>query len=298
MENKTPRINTRNGALCALLAAALYALNAPVSKLLLGKTEAVMLAALLYLGAGIGIAMLRPCLKKRRVAQRPLVRADLPYVIGMVALDVAAPILLLIGLKGTEAANISLLNNFEIVATALIAALFFREHISRRLFFSIALVTAASLMLSLEDEGSLSFSASSLCALGACLCWGLENNCTRRLSDADPMQIVVIKGFGSGLSSLLLALALGQLFPCAALTLAALALGFVAYGLSISFYVYAQRLLGAARTSTYYAAAPFIGALLSLLIYGTPPGRLFLPAFLIMAAGAALAATDDGPAQK
>ena len=211
----------------------------------------------------------------------------------MVVLDIAAPIFLMIGLTRTTAANASLLNNFEIVATSLIALLLFREKISRRLWWAIGLVTLSSVLLSLEGAESLRFSLGSVFVLMACCCWGLENNCTRALSEKDPLEIVVVKGFGSGLGALVIALVSGESLPAMLPILGALCLGFVAYGLSIFFYIYAQRDLGAAKTSTYYAVAPFIGAGLSLLIFRQMPGVTFLIALAIMAAGTYLASTDN-----
>lgn len=277
---------------CAVLAAALYALNSPLSKLLLARVDATMMAALLYLGAGVGLAAMG--MFRRRTgsrAERTLTRQDWLYTAGMVLLDVAAPIFLMLGLQRTTAANASLLNNFEIVATTLIALLVFRESVSRRLWLAVGLVTLASVLLSVEDlRGSLTFSGGSLLVLLAACCWGLENNCTRMLSAKDPLEIVVVKGFGSGLGSLCIALCLGERLPGPGDALAAMALGFVAYGLSIYFYIYAQRTLGAARTSAYYAIAPFIGTALSLAIFRQAPAPVFWAALLIMAGGAYLAA--------
>lgn len=277
----------RRGILCAVMAAAFYALNAPLSKLLLASVPPTMMAAFLYLGAGIGMAVLQLCQRgsvRARHEQR-LTRRELPYTIGMVVLDIAAPIALMLGLTRTSAANASLLNNFEIVATSLIALLIFHERISPRLWVGIGLVTLSSVLLSLQDAGSLSFSVGSLFVLLACVCWGLENNCTRMLSAKDPVQIVVIKGIGSGLGSLIIALCVGEALPSLSTVLMTLLLGFVAYGLSIVFYIYAQRELGAARTSAYYAIAPFIGVALSLLIFLESPAPLFLAALLVMIAG-------------
>ena len=278
----------------ALLAAVLYAVNAPVSKLLLRQVPATVMAALLYLGAGAGVFLMGTVrrLSGREREERPLTRKELPYTVGMVALDIAAPIFLMAGLTRTTAANASLLNNFEIVATAITALVVFREAISKRLWLAIALVTASSLLLSFEDMSSLSFSWGSLLVLLACVCWGFENNCTRMLSSKDPMEIVVIKGFGSGLGSLVIALVLGEQIPPVRFLLAALLLGFFAYGLSICFYIYAQRELGAAKTSTYYALAPFIGVFLSFLMLREPLTLSFIIALAVMVAGAYLAATD------
>ena len=286
--------NRKTAVLWAVLAAALYALNAPFSKLLLGSVPPTLMAALLYLGAGSGMAAVR--LVQRRTgktpAEAPLTHTDLLYTIGMVVLDIAAPILLMLGLNLTTAANAALLNNFEIVATSLIALGLFGERISPRLWGAIVLVTVASMVLSVEDRSSFSFSTGSVLVLLACTCWGLENNCTRSISHKDPLEIVVIKGFGSGAGSLVIALTLGERPGPPAAMLWALVLGFVAYGLSIFFYIYAQRDLGAAKTSAYYALAPFIGAGLSLLIFRQKPDAVFLTALVIMMAGTWLASTD------
>ena len=278
----------------AILAAALYALNAPLSKVLLGQVPARMMAALLYLGAGAGMLLLRLMQKSmgKSSAEAPLTRKELPYTVAMVVLDVAAPIFLMLGLTGTSAASASLLNNFEIVATSMIALAIFRERISGRLWLAIGLVTLSSIVLSLEGGGSLQFSLGSLLVLLACCCWGLENNCTRALSEKDPLEIVVVKGFGSGLGAMIVALVCGDHLPALLPALGALALGFVAYGLSIFFYIYAQRTLGAAKTSTWYAISPFIGVGLSLVIFRQLPGLMFWVALAIMAAGAYFAATD------
>lgn len=278
----------------AILAAALYAASTPISKILLEKLPPTFLAALLYLGAGIGISILSLIEKRNiRSAEKPLERSDLVWVVLMVVLDIAAPILLMLGLERTAAANASLLNNFEIVATSLIALLFFKEKISSRLWGAIALVTAASIILSVEDSSSFSFSSGSLLVLLASTCWGLENNCTRNLSSKDPMQTVIIKGFGSGTGSLVIAFVIGQTAWDGLYVAIALILGFIAYGLSIYFYIRAQRDLGAAKTSTFYAVSPFIGAALSFAILGEKVQWTYFLALAIMAAGAFLAALDS-----
>jgi len=278
----------------AILAAALYALNAPVSKLLLQNVPPTMMAGFLYLGAGIGMGGLGLIRSRTNQANREkrLARKDLPYTVGMIVLDIAAPILLMIGLKQTTAANASLLNNFEIVATSLIAMLFFREKISRRLWIAIFLITLSSALLTIEDAGVFRFSAGSLFVLLAATFWGLENNCTRMLSRSDPLEIVIVKGLCSGAGSIILGLAVGESFPGLRDILLILLLGFVAYGLSIYFYVFAQRDLGAAKTSAYYAVAPFIGALLSLIVFREIPGVIFFIALGIMILGAWLINRD------
>ncbi len=277
-----------------MLAAALYALSTPFSKLLLAHISSAMLAALLYLGAGAGLLLVR--LLRPRVAARekelPLTKADAPYTLAMVLLDIAAPILLMAGLRTANAANVSLLNNFEIVATALAALLVFHETVNRRLWLAIGLITIASMLLCFEGADSLRFSSGSLLVLLACVCWGFENNCTRKLSGKDPVEIVIVKGFGSGSGALLLALCLGERLPQARCLLYALLLGFAAYGLSILFYIYAQRAMGAAKTSVYYACAPFLSAGLSLLLHAGAPSVSFLVSLAVMVLGVYFASTD------
>ncbi len=280
--------------LFAVLAAALYALNSPFSKVLLTGLSPTMLAALLYLGAGLGMLAVGFLQKRSGTTgkEKPLTKKELPYTVGMVVLDIMAPISLMSGLMMTTAANVSLLNNFEIVATSLIALFLFREKISKRLWLGIAFVTVASILLSVEDYSSFSFSAGSFFVLLACVFWGFENNCTRKLSSKNPLEIVVIKGFGSGTGSLVIAAALGEFCANLPYMLLALLLGFFTYGLSILFYIYAQRYLGAAKTSAYYAVSPFMGAVLSLAIFRQIPSISFLTALFVMALGTYFVSTD------
>ena len=253
------------------------------------------MAGFLYIGAGVGmgvIALVRRAAKINQGEER-LTKSDLPYTVAMVVLDIAAPIFLLLGLSFTTAANASLLNNFEIVATSIIALMVFKEKISTRLWGGILFVTLSCALLSIEDISSLQFSGGSLFILLACLCWGIENNCTRRLSDKDPLQIVVVKGLCSGAGSIFIGLILGERITAWWSILAVIGVGFVAYGLSIFFYVYAQRSLGAARTSAYYAVAPFIGAFLSLIIFRDMPKYTYFIALALMVVGAWLCSSDE-----
>ena len=269
--------------LAALGAALLYAVSIPLSPFLLRQTGPVMLAALLYLGAGVGMTLLSlicPVPLKDRLTRR-----QLPFTLGMILLDIAAPIFLMLGLARAPAAHVSLLNNFEIVATSLFALLLFRERISRRVWCAIFLITAASMLLSFEGAQSLRFSAGSLLVLGACLCWGLENNCTRALSQKSAVQIVQVKGLFSGLGSLLVARLAGESLPDWRSLFAAMLLGFVCYGLSIFLYVRAQSVLGAARTSAFYSANPFLAAALSLLLLRQPLADAYPYALALMLLG-------------
>ncbi len=280
----------------AILAAALYAINAPFSKVLLEKISPTMMASFLYFGAGIGMLLVNVFQKRfyKESNEEKLSKSDFPYIFGMIALDIAAPIFLMIGLSMTSAANASLLNNFEIVSTSVIALCIFKEKISSRLWIAIILVTLASIILSLEGESfeGFEFSYGSLFVLLACVCWGFENNCTRKLSNKNPIEIVIIKGLCCGLGSLIIAMVIGEKFSEFGYIIAALLLGFVAYGLSIFFYIKAQRTLGAAKTSAYYAVSPFIGTAMSLIIFPELPSVSFIVASLIMIAGTYFASID------
>lgn len=297
-KNKT----RRSGILLALLAAALYAVSSPLSKLLLAYVPSTLMAGLLYIGAGIGmlpVALIRrvrgTAHGKAGAPSRPearLTRRELPYTVAMILLDIAAPICLLVGLRSTTAANAALLNNFEIVATALIALLLFREKISSRLWAGILFVTLSCGLLSFEDVSGLQFSAGSLFILLACVCWGFENNCTRKISSKDPLQIVLLKGIFSGAGSVVIGLFVGERITALWSVIAVLGVGLVAYGLSIFFYVYAQRLIGAARCSAYYAVAPFISTLLSLGIFREKPPTTYFVALALMVLGAWLSSQD------
>lgn len=288
--------NLKKGISLAVLAAVLYAINAPFSKLLLNYIPPMLMAGLLYLGAGVGMGVVALVRKGRKQAphENRLTRAELPYTLAMIVLDIAAPICLMLGLRTTAAANASLLNNFEIVATALLALALFKESVSGRLWCGILMITLSCIVLSLEDlQTYYHFSHGSVLILVSCVCWGLENNCTRKLSSKDPLEIVLLKGMFSGGGSVVIGLCLGERITVWWPVAAVLAVGFVAYGLSIFFYVYAQRLLGAARTSAYYAVAPFIGTALSLLIFGELPLVNYWIGLVIMVLGAWLAAKDE-----
>lgn len=245
MDNKT-----KTGAvILALLAAIFYAINTPFSKVLLSNVAPTFMAAFLYLGAGVGVGIMYLFHVKHEEKTERLTKKDLPYTIGMIVLDIAAPIFLMVGINLGTASNASLLGNFEIVATTLIALLVFKENVSGRLWSAIGFITLSSIVLSFEGSGSFQFSFGSLFVILATCCWGLENNCTRKISDKSTYEIVLLKGIFSGGGSFVIAMILGEQIPKLVYIVAVLLLGFVAYGLSIFLYIRAQRALGAAKTS-------------------------------------------------
>ena len=274
----------------ALAAALCYSINIPLSKLLLENAGSCMTAGFLYLGAGISIGMLS--LLKGGKKKAKLTRKDLPYTIGMVVLDIAAPIFLMLGLRGASASLATLINNFEIVATSLIAAVFFREKITGRGWASIALITLSTVVLSLSGSGDWRVSPPLLLVLLATVCWGLENNCTRMISSKDTGEIVTIKGLFSGTGSVIVAILTGESFPDMKYILLTLLLGSVAYGLSIFLYIKAQNIIGAASTSSFYAVNPFLGSLLSFVILREAITPNYVTALIIMIAGTSLMVRD------
>ena len=283
----------RKAVIFAVLAAALYALSTPFSKVIMNEIPPSFMAGFLYLGAGTGMLITNAFRKDTTASVKAFSHSDIPYLIGMVVLDIIAPVMLMLALTSSPAANISLINNFEIVATSVIALIIFREKISGKLWTGIILITVASIMLSFEGTESLAFTKYSVFALIACIAWGFENNCTRKLSSGDPIKIVVIKGLGSGIGAIIVALCAGEQISLSVNILYALLLGFVAYGLSVFFYIKAQKELGAAKTSAYYAVSPFIGALLSLIIYRSLPNLLFLLSCMIMVIGTVIVTMDS-----
>ena len=278
----------------AILAAALYAINTPFSKLLIEYVDSTMMAGFLYFGAGLGMFLYTSIsgVFGKKVVKEPLTKAELPYTIAMILLDIAAPILLMHGLSITTSANATLLNNFEIVATSLIALVIFKEFISKKLWIAIGLVTLASVILTFEGAGSFTFNLGSLMVLGAATCWGFENNCTRMLSHKSSEEIVIIKGIFSGLGSLIAAFILGEQIPQLIYIVAVMVLGFVSYGLSINFYIMAQAKLGAAKTSAYYSIAPFLGVAFSLFLVGERPALQFYVALTVLLVGTVLIIRD------
>ncbi len=275
----------------ALLAAGLFGASAPLAKLLLGAVDPIPLAALLYLGAGFGLALYIVWLRAF-VGDAPdeaeLDRGDLPWVAGAVLSGgVAAPILLLYGLRATPAATAALLLNSELVATGVIAAVVFREFIGRWIWGAILMITAGSVLLTLDPAAGWGVSHGAVLIVAACVMWGIDNNLTRRISLNDPKRIVAIKGLAAGGVSTALAFALGKPFPGAGYIALGLLLGGVSYGISIVLFVRALRYLGAARTGALFGTAPFIGAAVSLMAFrNLPTGSFFLSSpLLVLGAG-------------
>jgi drug/metabolite transporter (DMT)-like permease len=271
-------------------AAALFGASTPLAKALLGGgLDPWLLAGLLYLGsgAGLGLLMLGRRLAGAPATEAPLRRADLPWLALVVfSGGVVGPVLLMLGLAQTEASTASLLLNLEGLATMAIAWIIFRENVDRKLLLGALAILAGALLLSWRGGvGTGGAGIGALAIAGACLAWGGDNNLTRRLSSADPVQIAMIKGLAAGAVNLALAARLGAAAPGAGAIAAAGLVGFFGYGVSLVLFVLALRHLGAARTGAYFSMAPFIGAALAIGLFGEPVSAQLIGAAILMAIG-------------
>ena len=283
----------RIGILFALLSAVLFGASMPLAKMMLGSIDPWMLAGMLYLGAGAGLAAVhysRSILRLPAV-EAPLRRSDMAWLAAAImAGGVCGPVFLMFGLARTAAAGASLLLNVEGLATMGIAWVVFRENVDRRLLIGAFAILAGAALLSWQSRASFDWGA--MLIIAACLCWGIDNNLTRKLSAADPVRIAMLKGLVAGIVNLAIALALGSALPHAGAVLAAGVVGFFGYGVSLALFVLGLRHLGTARTGAYFSLAPFIGAMLSLALLGEPLTARLVIAGAFMAAGLWLHLTE------
>lgn len=257
------------GVPLALGAAVLFGASAPLSKLLLGAVDPWLLAGILYLGAGLGLAVVhwgRPVLGLANV-EAPLQRPDMPWLAAVIVFGgMLGPLFLMLGLSQTSAASGSLLLNLEGLATMAIAWIVFRENVDRRLLLGAAAILVGAVLLSWTGQG-LQLDTGGLFISAACLCWGIDNNLTRKLSSADPVQIAMIKGLVAGATNFAIALVLGAQLPALPVIAGGAAVGFLGIGVSLVMFMLGLRHLGTARTGAYFSLAPFIGAVLALLVF-------------------------------
>lgn len=282
------------GVPLALVSAILFGATPPLSKLLLASVDPLMLAGLLYLGAGAGLAVYAAARRSSEQAEAdaPLRRADLPWLAGAVFMGgILGPVLLVYGLSLTSASNGALLLNLEGLATMGIAWVVFRENVDRRLLLGAAAILAGAVLLSWQGQG-VAFDLGAALVAGACLAWGIDNNLTRRISAADPVMIAMIKGLIAGAVNVALALANGAAVPPLSTVLAIAIVGLFGIGISLVLFVRALRHLGTARTGAYYSLAPFIGAVLAILLLSEPITLRLIGAAALMGLGLYLHLTE------
>lgn len=276
----------------ALGAALLFGVSAPFAKLLLRGATPQLLAGLLYLGSGAGLALV--WLGRRHITNEArLTRRDAPWLGGAIVFGgLLGPVLLMAGLSRTPASSASLLLNLEGVFTAVLAWFVFHENFDRRIALGMVAIVAGGAVLSWEGRLTLGGLAGPLLVAGATLCWGIDNNLTQKVSAGDPVQIAMLKGLVAGSVNTAIALAIGASWPTVPRLVGALVLGFLSYGVSLVLFVLALRLLGTARTGAYFSSAPFVGAVVSLLVFRERPGTAFAAAAALMALGVWLHVTE------
>jgi len=283
----------RRAILAALAAAALFGASAPFAKQLVGDVPPVLLAGLLYLGSGLGLAVLR--LARDRGWQPPRLPAnEWGWLAAAIAFGgIAGPVLLMLGLARTSASSASLLLNLEAVLTALLAWIVFRENAGPRIVFGMLLIVAGGVCVAWPSPSAPGgLAAGPMLIAGACLCWAIDNNLTRKVSASDALLIAGTKGIVAGTVNTALAMSAGALWPPGSRVASAMLVGFAGYGVSLALFVVALRGLGTGRTGAYFSTAPFFGAALAITVFGEPaPGAFWLAAFL-MACGVVLHLTE------
>jgi len=286
----TMRLWRAPGPTAALLAALLFGVGTPIAKLLLGPVSPWLLAGLLYLGSGVGLALWR---RLRKAEPARLRAGEIKWMAGAVVTGgVMAPVLLMWGLSRMPASGVSLLLNLEGVFTALIAWFVFRENFDRRIAIGMALILLGAALLSWSADTRLDAVLPALAVAAACLCWAIDNNLTRKIALADATFIAMVKGVVSGGVNTTIALAWGATLPSPATSIGAATVGFLSYGVSLTLFVVALRHLGTARTAAYFSLAPFAGAVVAVLLLAEPISARLVVAGLLMALGAWLHLTE------
>ena len=284
----------RSSILAALAAALLFGASTPFAKQLAGDSSPILLAGLLYLGSGVGLWVVR-LIRDRGFAAPALPARDWPWLLGAIGSGgVLAPSLLMLGLTRTSAADASLLLNLEAVLTAALAWVVFRENADRRIVLGMAFIVAGGVLLAWSGPGGTGQSSTfgSLAVAGACLCWAVDNNLTRKVSASDAVFIAGTKGLAAGITNVVLALALGATLPAWPRVAEAMSVGLAGYGVSLVLFVLALRGLGSARTGAYFSTAPFIGAVVAIAVFQEPTSAAFWLAAVLMGVGVWLHLTE------
>jgi drug/metabolite transporter (DMT)-like permease len=272
------------GVAYAIGSAALFGVSTPFAKRLLPSVEPVLMAGLLYLGSGLGLAAYR--IVRGAAAEARLARRDVPWLVAAIVCGgVIGPVLLMFGLSSTAASSASLLLNLEGVFTVLLAWFLFKENFDRRIAIGMALISGGAFTLSWVGRPALGVPWGGLAIMAACLAWAVDNNLTRHVSAADPVQIAMLKGLCAGAVNTGLAFSLGARLPRVGSLAAITVVGFLGYGVSLALFVLALRHLGTARTGAYFSLAPFLGAAVSIVWLHDSLSAGFVVATFLMAAG-------------
>jgi drug/metabolite transporter (DMT)-like permease len=281
-----------NKAIYAILAAVLFGAATPFAKILLGEVQPVFLAGLLYLGSGLSLMLAYVFRDRSQNAAPPLAPSDVPWLAGAVLFGgILAPVFLMMGLTTITASAASLLLNFEGVFTALLAWIVFREHFSARTILGMILIVAGGVILSWPDQ-ELALPLGFVAVAGACLCWGIDNNLTQKVSAGNPVFISAIKGIVAGFVNLGIGISLGAVFPSFSIVAGSIAVGCLGYGVSLVLFVLSLRHIGTARTGAYFSVAPFVGAAVSIVVLHEPFAINFFVVAILMGTGVWLHLTE------
>ena len=279
--------------LAALGAAILFGASTPFAKQLVGHMSPLLLAGLLYLGSGIGLVIVR-LVKDRGWQASGLVKKDWLWFLGAIGFGgICAPTLLMFGLIKTSAATASMFLNLESVLTAVLAWVFFKESTDRRIMLGMLFIVAGGVVLTWPNQLTTQAWIGPLTIAGACLCWAMDNNLTRKISTADSLFLASMKGLVSGIVNVSLALTIGLTLPMWHKVSYALAVGFLGYGVSLVLFILSLRELGTARTGAYFSTAPFIGAAIAILFFHNPAPLSFWVAALLMGIGVWIHLTES-----
>lgn len=287
--------SAKRGILLALLSAVLFGASTPFAKLLLGEVNPWLLAGLLYLGSGVGLALVRTVrsFSFSERSEASLKRSDLKWLAAAIFFGgVIGPVLLMVGLLQTSASAATLLLNLEGLATMMIAWIVFRENVDRRLLLGAAAILAGAVVLSWQS-GPFTIGIGTIAIAGACLAWGIDNNLTRKISASNPSQITMIKGIVAGAVNVALGFAIGAKLPAWGTAAEAGVVGFFGCGVSLIFFVLGLRYLGSARTGAYFSTAPFVGTLLAVIMLHDPVSSRLVIAAALMAFGLYLHLTEQ-----
>lgn len=277
------------GVQAALVSAVLFGAGTPFAKLLLGDVSPWLLAGLLYTGSGLGLMAWRLIRRAERVR---VTRAEIAPLVGAVFFGgLVAPVLLMAGLANMPASGASLMLNAESVFTAIIAWFVFRENVDRRVALGMVAIVAGAVVLSVPTGAAFGSPWPSLAVLGACLCWGIDNNLTRKVALNDATWLAAVKGSVAGPVNLVLAFLAGATLPGLWSVAGAMLVGLLAYGVSLALFIVGMRHVGTARAGAYFSVAPFFGALIAILL-GEPLTWPLIIAAALMAVGVWLHLTE------
>jgi drug/metabolite transporter (DMT)-like permease len=285
------------GYLYAILAALFFGASTPIAKILLGVLNPWLLAGLLYLGAGVGLGIvfiIQHGIKKTTLKEATLIASDWKWLASAILLGgILGPILLMVGLAKTQASTASLLLNLEAVFSVICARVIFKEHVGRRILFGMLCITLGTILLSSSIYLHFSDIIGPLFIMSACLAWAIDNNLTRKISAANPIQLAMIKTLVAGFTNTILAMSFGAMLFSFPMTLSACSVGFIGYGLSLVFYILGLRHLGTARTTAYFSLAPFVGAAIAIAFLRDPLTWQMIFASLLMGFGIWLHLTEE-----